>query len=264
MLILASAYSRVSDPWAQATTFADLPVLTQARILVIDEWLVATAVQHTLEAAGHLVTDAASNIDEALSSVEREVPDLAVVGIHLADGGDGIGLAHELRSRFDVPVLYLTADPDEQTLARAASTQPAGIVVKPFLKAQFLSAVTIALNNSAASRMQSGDGSAVPSGGDGRVPDAAQDRGNKFRSVARALAARPVTDFDKQRVLQGVLTPRELEVVRLLLAAGRVASIANHLGVSPFTVRNQLRGIFRKLGVHSQVELIQRLKQQMS
>jgi DNA-binding CsgD family transcriptional regulator len=59
------------------------------------------------------------------------------------------------------------------------------------------------------------------------------------------------------------LTARELEVVRLLLSNGRVVSIAEELNVSPHTVRNHLRSVFRKLGVHSQVELIKALTSHM-
>jgi DNA-binding CsgD family transcriptional regulator len=56
------------------------------------------------------------------------------------------------------------------------------------------------------------------------------------------------------------LTPRECEIVRMLLDGGRVNSIASALFVSQHTVRNHLKAIFRKLGVHSQMELIERFK----
>ncbi len=52
------------------------------------------------------------------------------------------------------------------------------------------------------------------------------------------------------------LTSREIEVVDLLLLGHRVATIASLLFVSPHTVRNRLKSIFPKLGVHSQVELV--------
>lgn len=53
-------------------------------------------------------------------------------------------------------------------------------------------------------------------------------------------------------------TPRERQVLGLLLEGLRVASIARRLGVSPHTVRNHLRALFRKAGVRSQAELIER------
>ncbi len=53
------------------------------------------------------------------------------------------------------------------------------------------------------------------------------------------------------------LTKREKEVVLRLLEGGRVATIADHFGLSPRTVSNHLKSSFWKLGVHSQAELIE-------
>lgn len=52
------------------------------------------------------------------------------------------------------------------------------------------------------------------------------------------------------------LSPREAEVLEQLLAGHRVATIARELEVSEHTVRNHLKSMFRKLGVHSQAELV--------
>ncbi len=56
------------------------------------------------------------------------------------------------------------------------------------------------------------------------------------------------------------LTRREKDVLQLLLEGHRVSSIARRLHLSPQTVRNHLKAIFRKLGAHSQVELIDTLR----
>ena len=56
------------------------------------------------------------------------------------------------------------------------------------------------------------------------------------------------------------LTGREREVLRELLNGYRVSTVAARLTISPHTVRNHLKKIFRKLGVNSQVELVGRLK----
>ncbi len=54
----------------------------------------------------------------------------------------------------------------------------------------------------------------------------------------------------------GRLSPRETEVLDRLLEGHRVTSIAGQLDVSEHTVRNHLKSMFRKLGVHSQAELV--------
>jgi DNA-binding CsgD family transcriptional regulator len=56
------------------------------------------------------------------------------------------------------------------------------------------------------------------------------------------------------------LSPRESEVVKLLMEGHRVSTIARALFISPHTVRNHLQAAYRKSGVKSQVELIEMLK----
>ncbi len=56
------------------------------------------------------------------------------------------------------------------------------------------------------------------------------------------------------------LTRRERDVLQLLLDGRRVSSIARSLYLSPHTVRNHLKAIFRKLGAHSQSELLDSLR----
>ena len=55
------------------------------------------------------------------------------------------------------------------------------------------------------------------------------------------------------------LTQREWEILRLLRANQRVVAIARSLHISSSTVRNHLKSIFQKMGVHSQMELLERL-----
>ena len=56
------------------------------------------------------------------------------------------------------------------------------------------------------------------------------------------------------------LSEREREILSELAAGSRVPSIATRLFISPHTVRNHLKAIYRKLGVGSQAELIERVR----
>jgi DNA-binding CsgD family transcriptional regulator len=60
------------------------------------------------------------------------------------------------------------------------------------------------------------------------------------------------------------LTKRELEILAELAEGGRVPTIGKKLFISQHTVRNHLRSIFSKLGVHSQAELVSYVKQNPS
>ena len=59
----------------------------------------------------------------------------------------------------------------------------------------------------------------------------------------------------------GDLRPRERQIIDLLLVHRRVPAIAQALGISAHTVRNHLKNLYRRAGVHSQQELLLALKQ---
>jgi DNA-binding CsgD family transcriptional regulator len=74
------------------------------------------------------------------------------------------------------------------------------------------------------------------------------------------LPVRPQgVDYEDLRLLSA----RELEVLRPFMEGRRVASIARLLSISPHTVRNHLKSIYGKLGVRSQAELIEKLRQEI-
>ncbi|MGA8295691.1 MAG: LuxR C-terminal-related transcriptional regulator [Acidimicrobiales bacterium] len=68
--------------------------------------------------------------------------------------------------------------------------------------------------------------------------------------------------FEKQSEVIA-LTPRQWEILQLLLQGKRVPAIAAELCVTRSTVRNHLATIFRKCGVHSQSELIEFFRARM-
>ena len=85
----------------------------------------------TLGTLGYEISTAASG-EDAIEVARRDRPDVALVDIHLAGKLDGIETAEALRKDLDVPVVYLTAHSDEETLERAKATGPSGYLVKPF------------------------------------------------------------------------------------------------------------------------------------
>jgi len=76
--------------------------------------------------------------------------------------------------------------------------------------------------------------------------------------ITVGLLPKPV----RPEVLQSLrlLSTREWEILRKLLSNQRVATISRALFISPNTVRNHLKSIFRKLEVHSQIELLEYLE----
>jgi PAS domain S-box-containing protein len=116
------------------------------RVLIVeDETVVATHVERSLQDAGYVVTGIAASAGEAARLVESARPDVALVDIRLRGGGQGFEIAEWLRVDNDVPVVYMTAHTDDDTLRRAARTGAYGYVVKPFTIGEVKSALQVAL-----------------------------------------------------------------------------------------------------------------------
>ena len=120
--------------------------MSKAKIMIIeDEYIVAMDIQMILENQGYEVTAIEFAAETALEKAEKTRPDLALVDIALEGRMDGIQAAEQLRSRFNIPVVYLTAFADEIKLERAKKTEPFGYLIKPFKEEDLKSAIEIAL-----------------------------------------------------------------------------------------------------------------------
>lgn len=107
--------------------------MTTPKILVVeDEVIVAKTITNQLQQLGYIVADTASSGAAAIAKVTETQPDLVLMDIVLKGEMDGITAATQIREKQDVPIIYLTAYADDQTLQRAKVTQPFGYIVKPF------------------------------------------------------------------------------------------------------------------------------------
>jgi PAS domain S-box-containing protein len=120
--------------------------MTSAKILVVeDESIVARDIADTLKKLGYDVPAIALSAEQAIQKTEQIKPDLVLMDIVLKGDVDGIEAAEQIRRRFDIPVLYLTAYTDEQTVKRAKVTEPFGYITKPFDKRQLYISIEMAL-----------------------------------------------------------------------------------------------------------------------
>jgi two-component system, cell cycle sensor histidine kinase and response regulator CckA len=106
--------------------------MSERSILIVeDDAVAATGLAETLELLGYGVSGTVSTGEEALQSVERSTPQIVLMDIRLRGTLDGIEAARQIRSRFDVPVVYLSGFSDQALLDRAMQTEPYGYLVKP-------------------------------------------------------------------------------------------------------------------------------------
>jgi len=107
--------------------------LSKIKILVVeDERIVAKDIQNTLKNLGYEVPTIASTGEDAVKKSGELKPDIVIMDIVLKGSIDGIEAASVIRSRYKIPVVYLTAYEDEETLDRAKITEPLGYILKPF------------------------------------------------------------------------------------------------------------------------------------
>jgi CheY-like chemotaxis protein len=116
-------------------------------LIVEDDPLLNGHICEVLLELGYIVAGCASSGVEALSFVQRNVPALALVDIHLSGPMDGIELAQLLRERFGVLSIFLSGIRDDQTLERARAACPLGFLSKPFRPSQVFGAIDRALNH---------------------------------------------------------------------------------------------------------------------
>jgi diguanylate cyclase (GGDEF)-like protein/PAS domain S-box-containing protein len=86
----------------------------------------------TVESFGHTVIGLVDSGEAALALATEQRPDIVLMDIHLTGPLDGIAAAHQLDTQLHIPVIYLTAHADGETMRRAAPTRPAGYLLKPF------------------------------------------------------------------------------------------------------------------------------------
>ncbi len=102
-----------------------------AKILIVeDEALIAREIKNRLTNMGWEVVGTAFG-EEAVELALETQPDLLLSDIHLRHGLSGIDLAERIQAVMDVPIVFLTAYSDADTVAKAKKVTPFGYIIKP-------------------------------------------------------------------------------------------------------------------------------------
>jgi DNA-binding NarL/FixJ family response regulator len=172
----------------------------------------------------------ASTAEGALSLAEQAQPDAVVMDIGLGDG-DGIALTREITSRFpETRVLILTGQNPSPSLVQAsAEARASGFLPKVVS----LSAVVDAVHLLSTECF---------------VTD---------RDLIGALCAQQRPARSSASAAQAdTLTHRERDILELLVEGVDVQAAALRLGITVNTARGYVKNLYRKLGVHNQLELL--------
>ncbi len=170
--------------------------MDHGRILIAeDEELVALAIKKCLEGFGYEVPCVVSSGEEAVRKSETLEADLVLMDIHLQGKMNGIDAAGLIKDSTRVPVVYLTAYSDADTLDKAKITEPFGFILKPFEEKALEATVKMALSRSRAQKELAGThdrmSSILHSVGDGIVVTEASGVIEYANARARALLQLP-------------------------------------------------------------------------
>ncbi len=114
-------------------------------LIVEDDSDVVGYIEHLLKSLGYGVCAVVSSGEAAMQKAAEAHPDLALIDMMLAGDMDGIAVAQQMRARFNIPVVYLTAYVDQRLLQRAQIAEPFGYVLKPFAERRLHLNIEIAL-----------------------------------------------------------------------------------------------------------------------
>ena len=116
-----------------------------ARILIVeDEVIIAANLSLILTGAGHEVIGMLHQGEAVLPLVRQNEPDIVLLDINLQGEADGIAIGRRLRAETHCSLIYLTANSDDETFARARANAPEAFLTKPFNDLEVLRAVSLA------------------------------------------------------------------------------------------------------------------------
>jgi PAS domain S-box-containing protein len=120
--------------------------MRKAGILIVeDSFIVAYHLQAMLEDEGYTVMGKCDSGESAIQFAEASRPDLVLMDITLNGTMDGVQTAGLMRTRFNVPVIYITALTDKDTINRAKITEPYGYLTKPFEDREIFTVIEMAM-----------------------------------------------------------------------------------------------------------------------
>lgn len=101
-------------------------------LIVEDEALIADNLAAILQDLHYTVTDICSNAEEALKSVKNNPPDVCLLDVNIEGEVDGIDLAQMIKTRLNIPHIFITSFSDATTIDRAKQTSPSAYIIKPY------------------------------------------------------------------------------------------------------------------------------------
>jgi DNA-binding NarL/FixJ family response regulator len=200
--------------------------MSPTKVLLVDDHpIVRTGIRNLLERAAEIdVVGEASDGFEALKLVEKLSPDVVLLDMEMPGMNGNEVAIHLKKAGSPVKILALSAHDDKQYIQELLANGASGYLTKEEVPEAIIEAVR-----------------GVARGEQGWV--------------SRKIAAKMTTWMNEDNPAKHKgLTPREVQVLKMVVAGKTNQEIGLELGISEKTVEKHLEGVFSKLGVASRVE----------
>jgi two-component system, cell cycle sensor histidine kinase and response regulator CckA len=152
------------------------------RVLIVeDERITAMDLEEALRQRGYEVVDVVTRGEEVVERALQAAPDIILMDIRLEGRLDGIEAAHQVRSELELPVVFLTANSDPETIRRIHETGARGYLIKPFNDDELPGVLEAAV-------------------GHHRTEEAARDRGDQLWVTLQSIGDAVITTDEALRV----------------------------------------------------------------
>lgn len=120
--------------------------MSKINVLVVeDESIVSKDIQYSLKKLGYNVVGAAATGEKAIELAGEKSPDIILMDIMLKGDITGIEASAEIKEKYNIPIIFLTAYADENTLSKAKVTEPYAYIIKPFKEIDLHTSIEMAL-----------------------------------------------------------------------------------------------------------------------
>lgn len=121
--------------------------MAKTKILIVeDENIVAKDLESILQDLGYKVIGIVSNAIDAITMTALHKPNLVLMDIMIKGKTSGIEAAKEIKTKYDIPVVFLTAYADDKTIDNAKDAFPYGYIIKPFKEKELETTIEMAIN----------------------------------------------------------------------------------------------------------------------
>ena len=188
-------------------------------LLIEDEWIIASDIKSSLALGDYAIVQITKNYVEAKLHFIQNHYDLIISDVKLNDVKDGIEIIAEFNKIKSIPVVYLTAFSDSETINRIEKTQPYAYLLKPYNINQLKTTINLTLQNF-------------------------------YKNNENSI-------YDKENLSKiKLLTQREKEVL-ITLSSGKLSKeIVETLNISVNTVEQHKKNIKKKLELTTVGELV--------